>query len=100
MAAKVTTTVANVATGQVSVGSTATLIVPSRIGAPGTGRAAVIITNIGTTDVYIGFNNTVTTGNGDLLTGTKGAFVTIPYDGAIWGIVASGSQTVSFMEVY
>ena len=85
----------NGATGQATITGTATQI----IGARAT-RAGVIITNAGTTDVYIGFNNTVTTSTGDLLTGTAGAFVSIPYTGAVWGITGGSSETVTYLEVY
>ncbi len=87
-------------TGQVTITGSATQIVAARTGVPGTGRLAVIITNTGATDVYIGFTAGVTIATGDLLAGTKGAFVSIPYDGAVWGITGGSSQTVTYMEVY
>jgi len=84
----------NIGYGQVSVASTATSIVSAR-----TARRGVIITNSGTTDVFIG-DASVTTSTGLLLPGTKGAFVVIPANVQIYGIVASSTQTVSFLEVY
>lgn len=82
------------ATTQVTVNSTATQIVAAR-----TGRDAVIIVNLGTTDVYIGVSG-VTTSTGLLLLGTKGAAVSIPTTAAVYGIVGAGTQAVSVMEVY
>jgi hypothetical protein len=79
------------ATGQVSVANTATLII-----AAGT-RQGVVITNPSTTvTVFIGGSG-VTTGNGqELLPGNS---VTLPVVSAVYGIVASSTQTVSYLEV-
>jgi hypothetical protein len=85
----------NFTPAQVSVGTTATQIVASR-----SGRQLVTVVQSGTTDVYLGSANTVTTSNGLLLPGTKGASVTLPYAGAVYGIVASGTQTVTAAETY
>lgn len=84
------------ATNQVTVATTVggTQIIPARIG-----RSAVTITNFGTTDVYLG-NSGVTTTTGSLLVGTKGASVTIPTSAAIFGIVATGTQAVSYTETF
>lgn len=79
---------------QVSVASTATQIVASR-----TGRAYEIVTNTGTTDIYLGGSG-VTTSTGTLLVGIKGASVAIPFQGALYGIVASGTANVTSAEVY
>ena len=81
------------ATNQVSIAATSTLIA-----AANTKRRALLIVNHGTTDVYIG-SATVTTSDGILLTGTKGASLSIPGTMAIYGIVASGSQAISYIEV-
>lgn len=62
-------------------------------------RKRIIIVNHGTTDVYIG-SGTVTTSNGLLLIGIKGAALTLETTATIKGIVASGSQTVSCIEEY
>lgn len=85
---------ANLANGQVSVTTTAGNVVASRAT-----RRAVTIVNHGTTDVYLGVA-TVTTSNGILLTGTKGAAVTLFTTAAVQGIVAAGTQTVSYIEEY
>ena len=81
-------------TNQVTVQSTATLIV-----AQNTGRKAVVITNLGTTAVYIGSSSSVTTSNGQLLPGVVGASISIPQTGPVWGIAASSTEAVSFMDI-
>ena len=84
----------NIATNQVSITSAATAIVAAR-----STRRSVLIINHGTTDVYIG-GASVTTSTGILLAGTEGAAIGIGTTAAVYGIVASGSQTVSYIEVY
>lgn len=86
---------ANAATGQVSVTTTATLVAASRAT-----RRSVKVTNTGTTDVYVGYTSGVTTSTGDLLVGIKGAFISVPTTSAVYAIVASGSVSVSYVEVY
>ena len=63
------------------------------------GRNAITITNLGTTDIYIG-NSGVTTATGTLLPGVKGASLTIPTQDAVYGIVGSSSQAVSTLETF
>lgn len=82
------------ATAQVSVAATATVIAAAR-----TGRSQVTVTNLGTTDVFLGGSG-VTTTTGILLTGTKGASVTLTFAGALYGIVATGTQSVSVAETF
>ena len=84
----------SIASNQVSVTTTSGAIVSSR-----TGRRSLLIVNHGTTDVYLG-TGTVTTSNGLLLKGTAGASVSIPTSAAVNGIVGSGTQTVSYLEVF
>jgi len=84
---------AGIATAQVSVGTTATQIVAARAA-----RGSVKITNLGTTDVFIGVAG-VTSTTGDLLPGTKGASITIPSNAAVFGI-AGTAQSVSVLEVF
>jgi len=84
----------NFATNQVSVTDSATAIVAARAT-----QRAVLIINHGTTDVYIG-GAAVTTSTGILLAGTEGAAIGIGTTAAVYGIVASGSQTVSYIEIY
>jgi hypothetical protein len=89
----------NFNTGQVSVQSTATLIV-----AQNTGRKAVVITNLGTVAIYISYgSNTaagpnVTTALGQILPGVVGASLSIPSTSAIWGISSGAAQSVSFLD--
>jgi hypothetical protein len=80
------------ATGQVSVGASATLII-----ALNANRAGVIITNPSTTvTVFLGAAGvTISTGQ-ELLPGNS---ITIPVTSAIYGVVAASTQTVSFMEI-
>ena len=85
---------ASIATAQVSVASTATLVAAAR-----TGRGAVIVTNLGAVAVYLGAAG-VTTSTGTLLPGVVGASVTIPTSAEIYGVDATGTQAVSVVEVY
>ncbi len=63
------------------------------------GRADITVVNEGTTDVRLGPQG-VTAATGLLLVGIKGAAVTISTGAALYGIVATGSQAVSFAEDY
>lgn len=83
-----------ISSGQVSVATTETQIVASR-----SGRKGVLITNLGTTDVYVGPTG-LTTATGSLILGTKGTALFIPTTAAIYGRVAAGTQSVSYLEVY
>lgn len=83
---------AAIASGQVSVGTTATQIV-----AANTSRIRLLIVQHGTTDVYLG-GSTVSTTTGLLLAGTKGNQIVLRTTAAVYGIVGAGSQTVSFIE--
>lgn len=79
------------ATGQVSISNSATQII-----AAGT-RQGVLITNPSTTvTVFIGGSG-VTTGNGQEL--LPSCSLSLPVVSAVYGIVATGSQTVSYVEV-
>jgi len=84
----------SIANAQVSVTSSSAQVVPARAG-----RRSLVIVNHGTTDVFLG-TGTVTTANGLYLKGTSGASVSIPTSAAVNGIVASGTQTISYMEVF
>ena len=85
---------ANVATGQVTVGTSATLIVAARAG-----RWSVSITQEGTTLVRLGGSG-VTLTSGAVLPGTQYSDRSLDGGAAIYGIVAAGSAPVSFVEVY
>ena len=84
---------------QVSVAATATSILAARTGAPGTGRASATITNTTTTAIFIGGSG-VTTSTGTLLPGIVGASITINTTAAIFGIVATGTATVTALESF
>lgn len=81
-------------TGQVSVGTTATVI---RIGSAK--DVEVTLVNHGTTDVFIGKSN-VTTANGFLLQGVKGEKITLRTRGTLYGIVGAGTQTVGYFAAF
>lgn len=84
---------ASLATSQVTVGTSATQIVAAR-----SGRMAVTITMVGAGDVFVGAAG-VTVANGALLLGTKGSSITIPTQGAVFGIGAV-AQAVSILETF
>lgn len=76
--------------GQVSVGVTATSIKGATAG-----RAALLVTNAGSTTVFLG-DASVT-----ILTGfplAAGSTVGVPQTSALFGIVAASTATVGFME--
>jgi hypothetical protein len=85
-----TAAVANIS--QVSVGATATLIL-----AANPNRIKLRITNVGTTAVYIGGSG-VAVATGDLLPGIAGFPWYSRFEGAVYGIAATGSQTVTVYE--
>lgn len=79
---------------QIMVGTSVTLLVPAR-----EGRRAVVLINHGTTDVFLGGDG-VTTTTGLLLAGARGAGIVVPTDVAVYGIVATGTQRISYAELY
>ena len=80
------------ATGQVSVGATATQII-----AANTARAGILITNPSTSvTVYVGLSG-VTAATGAIL--GPGTSMTLPTVSAVYGIVATSTQTVSYIEL-
>lgn len=81
-------------TAQVTVGTTATLLSPSRDGAD-----EVTIENLGTTQVFLGKAD-VTASNGFPLPGVAGASLTLPATEAVYGVVASGTQAVAVLATY
>jgi hypothetical protein len=88
------TSPSNFTPAQVSVGTSATLIAAAR-----TGRQLLTIVNTTTTAIYLGGSG-VTTSTGHLLPGVVGASLTIPYTGAMYGVVASSTATVTEAETY
>ena len=91
--------VVTLTTNQVSVGSTATLIAAA---ATNNISQGIEIQNCGTVTVYVGGTSGVTTANGWAVPspppGATGQCNSkpFPYAGALYGIVASGSQSVGY----
>lgn len=83
-----------IATGQVSVADEATLIVAAR-----SGRGRVHITTTDATVLYIGGAG-VTIATGLYVAAAAGASVTLETEAAIYGVVAAGALTVSYLEEY
>jgi len=83
------------APAQISVGTSPTLIVGATVG-----RGWLCLTNTSATVVYLG-GPAVTTSTGHALgAGAAGAAGCIPYTGALYGVVASGTATVTEAEIY
>lgn len=80
-------------TSQISVTGTATKLVSTN-----PNRSGFQVINLGTTDIYIGENATVTTSTGHLLVGTKGASISFATTGQVYGITGGGTQSVSILE--
>lgn len=83
----------SLATSQVTVGVTATSIAAARAT-----RGSITIVNSGTTDVFIGPAG-VTLVNGVLLSGVKGATITLNTTAAVFGITTV-AQIVSVAETF
>lgn len=77
--------------GQVSVDSTADLIL-----AASAGRQGVLVTNQGSVACYVG-TSSVSTSNGFLL--NAGESVAIPTDSAVYGVTASSSTTIGYLAL-
>ena len=77
---------------QTSVGTTATLLI-----AASTVNRVAVIHPLSTTDLYLGAS-TVTTSNGFLLEKNDGYMsITIPANETLYGIVATGTETVTVL---
>lgn len=78
--------------GTVSIATSATQIL-----ALNTSQKKRLITNVGSATIFIGSNNSVTTSNGfPLLVGEN---LNIgDFNGTVYGIVASGSEDLDFLE--
>lgn len=86
---------ASISTGQVSnIGTAATLIVAARAG-----RASVVIIQETTTLIRIG-PSSVTLTSGVPLPGTQYSQFEVPGGAAVYGIVASGTGSVSYIETF
>lgn len=78
--------------GAVTVGTSATLIRPLS-----GSRRNCIIQNEGSADVILGSDSAVTVATG-LTLDTGESYVFEEYSGAIWGIVAAGTNDIRFFE--
>jgi hypothetical protein len=85
------------ATSQASIGTTAAQIVAARAGVSGSGRIAVTLFNAGSATVYFGASGVAATTGMPL---PAGASATINTQAAIYGIAASGTQTIGVMETF
>lgn len=81
-----------ISTGQVTVGTVATQIVPA------TSRQRVTITNTQAVPVYCG-SASVTTGTGQLIPAVVGASETFDTSAAVYGVVATGTVVVTYAEI-
>lgn len=79
--------------------SSVTTTVGQVLASPLTGRTAVIIQNEGSANVYVGFNNTVTSANGLKISKSSSLTLDVTDAAAIWMIAASGTQDVRFLEI-
>lgn len=85
----------NFSSSQATVNTTGTQqIVPAR-----PNRDTLVVTNLGTTDVWVGALG-VQPGTGELLIGIRGAWISMAYNGVLYGAAASGTATVSVGEIY
>ncbi|HEY8137634.1 MAG TPA: hypothetical protein VIF61_07320 [Methylocystis sp.] len=85
------------AASQASIGTAAAQIVAARGGVAGTGRIAVTLYNAGSATVYFGASGVTTTTGMPL---PAGASATVNTQAAIYGIAASGTQTIGVMETF
>jgi hypothetical protein len=84
-----------ISTTQVSVGATPTLLAERR-----NSRRSILVVNVGgSSAVYLG-TESITTATGSYIPAVDGASVSIPTTGRLYGVVTTGTQTVSVMEVY
>lgn len=77
--------------GQVTVTTSPTLIVPAN-----KSRLSIVITNAGTATVYIDSSQTPTTGGSHAL--LAGNSISLVSTTGVYGIVATGTQQVTFFE--
>jgi acyl dehydratase len=86
-------------TSQVSVGTTATLVLTGAQESSGLTSDAAIVNTSATTAVYLGYSNAVTTANGFYL-GAGQTFAGPLYPGdTLYAVAASGTVTVGTMLV-
>lgn len=75
-------------------------VTPTLIAASREGREAITIVNMGTIELFIGPDSSVTTADGMPIIGTNGAALTIPTEAEVWGIALTGPQTVGVLETF
>jgi len=85
---------ANLITSQVSVTGSVALIYT-----PQASSIGVMITNLGSTDVWIGGSG-VTPSTGQLLPGVRGAAISLPTIAPIYAVTGGASQSVCITEIY
>jgi len=88
---------AALATAQITVTTSATIIANARTGASGTGRVSATLYNFSANTVYVG-NSAVTTTTGVPI--PFGAVLTLNTTAAIYGVTTSGTTKVSVLESF
>ena len=81
-------------TGQVTVTSTATQIVPAN-----QNRQDLRLFKIDVPNVYLGCDNTTSITSGSVFGGTCGATIQLQTTGAVWGVTTGASSVVSYLEI-
>lgn len=87
----------NFAVSQVTVSGTVAMLIPARAG-----RLSVMISNFGSSPIFVGPDATVTPGTGQMIGGVLGGqSQSFPTQSAIWAIAGTGIfQQVSVSEFY
>lgn len=81
---------------RVSVGTTATLLSATNVGR--SGQTVLVQNPAGGADVYIGGAGVTTTSFGYLLQAGSAFAIELSFDEAIYGVVASSTQTVNVIR--
>jgi hypothetical protein len=84
--------VGTLTTGQIAPGTTATSIIGVNLN-----RIRIVLTQMSTTPVFIGASG-VTSSTGDYIPGIVGYMKVIRSSAALFGVVASGTGSISFAE--
>lgn len=83
-----------IGTGQVTVTSSATQIVPTN-----ENRLDLRITKLEAPNVYLGCDSTTSITSGSVLGGTCGTTIQIQTTGAVWGVTTGASSAVTYLEI-
>ena len=59
-----------------------------------------MIVNMSTVSIFLGSSTSVTIANGLFLPGLVGASIVLDTTADVYGVVASGSAQISFVEIY